>query len=343
MPSTGPKISSCAIAISVVTSPNSVGCDEQSRTGLYLTAAAYQPRTSLAALLDVAEDLVVVLRRDDRAELSARIERIADAHPGQLFGDELFECRGDRAFDNKPAAADAALAGVEAHAEYDPVGGILEVGIGKDDLRVLAAELQAELLEVAGRSLQRPPACRRRAGEGHHVDVGMLGDRLSDLGAEPCDDVEHAGGQSCLGQDVRHDERRGRGEFGGLANDRAAGGQNERHTFGEDEEREIPRRDQAHDADRLARDQTEDAVAKIVEGLAMQHPRRAGGIFVDVGRALDFAARLADRLAGLQRFEQRQSPRRARGCPARPSAEWRRARPKIVPTSGGPRRPGAQP
>ena len=74
----------------------------------------------------------------------------------------------------------------------------------------------------------------------------------------------------------------------------------------EDEEGEIPRRDQADDADRLASDQSEHLVAKIVEGLAMQHPRRAGGIFVDVGGALDFAARLADRLAGLQRFEQRQ-------------------------------------
>src|SRR6218665_2921523 len=52
-----------------------------------------------------------------------------------------------RAPHRQPAAAHGARAGIEGHA----VGRVVQIGVGEHDVRVLAAELQAQLLDVAGR------------------------------------------------------------------------------------------------------------------------------------------------------------------------------------------------
>ena len=45
-----------------------------------------------------------------------------------------------------------------------------------------------------------------RAGERHHVDVGVRRDRLADDRADTGDEVEHAGGQADLVDDLGEDE-----------------------------------------------------------------------------------------------------------------------------------------
>ena len=86
--------------------------------------------------------------------------------------------------DEQPGAGRADLAGVQEDRGQREVDGGLEVGVGEDDVGVLAAEFQRDLLH--GR---RPPAAmmrrpgRQAAGERHHVHVGVLGQRRADLGA----------------------------------------------------------------------------------------------------------------------------------------------------------------
>ena len=63
----------------------------------------------------------------------------------------------------------------------DRVGGAgdreIEIGIGEDDRRRLAAEFERDALEVAGRRLDDQLADLGRAGEGDLVDIGMIGER----------------------------------------------------------------------------------------------------------------------------------------------------------------------
>ena len=98
-------------------------------------------------------------------------------------------------------------------------------------------------------------------------------------------------------------KRRARGHLGRLDHRGAAGGERERQFLADDEEGEIPRRDDRDDADRFAQHDAQRAVAEIVVALAVQVAGERGGIAPDIDGAADFAARLGDRLAGLDRVE----------------------------------------
>ena len=65
----------------------------------------------------------------------------------------------------------------------------------------LAAELERDALHGLGGQLAHAPARARGAGERHHVDVGMRGDRLADHRAGAGHQVEHPGGQPGLVDD----------------------------------------------------------------------------------------------------------------------------------------------
>ena len=83
----------------------------------------------------------------------------------------------------------------------------------------------------------------------------------------------------------------------------AAGGEREGQFLADDQEREIPRRDDRDDADRLAQHHAEHGVAQRVVAFAVQVAGERCGIAPDVGGAGDLALCLGDRLAGLQRVE----------------------------------------
>ena len=56
----------------------------------------------------------------------------------------------DRLLDEHVVGGDARLAGVDELAPRDPAGGDLDVGVGGDDRRALAAELERDRREVLG-------------------------------------------------------------------------------------------------------------------------------------------------------------------------------------------------
>ena len=63
------------------------------------------------------------------------------------------------------------------------------------------------------------------AGERHHVDVGVLGDALTDDRADAGDEVEHAGGEADLVDDLGEDEGVQRATSLGLRTTVPAGGE----------------------------------------------------------------------------------------------------------------------
>ena len=143
------------------------------------------------------------------------------------------------------------------------------------------------------------------AGERHAVDVGVAGQRLAGaVGPEAVHDVEHARRQAGLQGQLAQPRRRQRRLLGRLEHRRAPERQRRRDLPRGLHEREVPGADAGRDAGRLVADV---GVATVVD------PRLAVGVRGPVGEeaqvagaARDVGARLADRLAGVARLEQRE-------------------------------------
>ena len=109
---TGPKISSRAMAMSSLTLSKIVGSTKKPLVADAL-AAGDELGPLLLAEVDVAEDLVELLLRDLRALLGRRVERVAELAALGLLGQPLDELLVDLLLDEQPAAGRAALAAVE--------------------------------------------------------------------------------------------------------------------------------------------------------------------------------------------------------------------------------------
>ena len=172
---------------------------------------------------------------------------------------------------------------------------------------------------------------------------GMLDQALPAHAAGPGDHVQHALGQARLERDPLQLERGQRRQLGRLQHDRVAGRERGRDLPRGDHEREVPRHDQAHDAERLAEGHVD--AAGDGDRVAEQALRRARVVAERLHHHLHLAARVGDRLAdvaGLERGEVlRRAPRaRRRGGAAarRGRPATRRATPGTPPWRGPPRR-----
>ena len=156
--------------------------------------AADDERGALAeADLDVVPHPVALLEADERADLGRVVGRIADLDLPGRRGEQLDDLLVDRALDEDPAARAAVLAAVVEDAVRRLAREPLEVGVGVDDVRALAAELEADLLHVVRGQPHDLLAGRRLAGEGDLADARMRGDRRAGGAARPGHDVDDAG------------------------------------------------------------------------------------------------------------------------------------------------------
>ena len=191
-----------------------------------------------------------------------------------------------------------------------PAIGLVDVGVGVDDVRALAAELERDLLEVAGRGLDDQLADLGRAGEGDLVDVVVRGQRRARV-AVAGDDVEHAVGQAGLLEQLAEAQRRERRLLGRLEDDRAAAGQRGPELPGRHQQREVPRDDLPDDADRLLEREGQVArpgwAQRERDRVALDLRRPARHVVEQVGGERDVGdARDRHRLAVVERLEQRQ-------------------------------------
>ena len=111
--------------------------------------------------------------RDDSAHLCFWIQRIAQSDPRQLVDHPRLECLGYARLDNQARAGHAALPRVKAKPEGNAIGGIVKIGVGKNQLRIFPAQFQRDLLEIGFRRLQDPRAHRAGAGKRDHINVRM--------------------------------------------------------------------------------------------------------------------------------------------------------------------------
>jgi hypothetical protein len=128
----------------------------------------------------------------------------------------------------------------------------VEIGVLEDQGGVLAAELEAQLLEARGRHRGDPRAGRGAAGERHAAHVRVSAQRLAHLRAVAVDDVERAVGHAGLGQDLSEQGRGPRRELARLRDHRVAHRQRRRRLPRQQVQRQVPRRDQRDHAEGLS-------------------------------------------------------------------------------------------
>ena len=239
---TGPKISSWATVESLLTFVSSVGSTYQPCSRSRGDAAAERHRGALVdRRLDVAQHAVAVRFGDQRAD--DRVGGVRIAHLERL--EHLDGPRHDlvvlRSRRQDPAHARAVLALRGAGAEGDDHrdGGV-EVGVLEDDRRRLAAELEHAALDLRTADLADLLADLGGAGERDHVDV-RVGDQVLGRLARGGDDVDHAGREPGLGDQVGHREQRQRVRVRGLDHGRAAGHDRRRDLLGDARQREVER------------------------------------------------------------------------------------------------------
>ena len=198
----------------------------------------------------------------------------------------------------------AALAGREEGAVDGAFDRDLEIGVVEHDQRILAAHLELHLLHRVGRDAGCATlrAGGDRAGEGDRVDVlGLFSIASPTTEPRPMTRLNTPVGRPARAMISDKRMRRRRHEIGRLEHDAIAVGERRRDLPGRNGDREIPRRDQADDADRLARDLDVDAGPHRGELLAGQAQALAGEEQEDLPGAHDLADALGQGLAFLAR------------------------------------------
>ena len=162
------------------------------------------------------------------------------------------------------------------------------------------------MLQAVGRVLRHLDAGLARARERDHRHVRMRDDRVADLSPASVDDVDDAGRDARLVQQLHEAlaERRRVGRR--LEDDGVPADERGQDLPGRDRDREVPRRDHSDDADRLAHAHVE-LVAELGRGrLPEEPPALAAHVVGHVDGLLDVPARLGQHLAHLVRHQLRQ-------------------------------------
>ena len=270
-----------------------------------MDGAALAPRLFERALHAVKGHAV-----NQRPDMRGIVERRSDPQGGEGRGQALDKGFADAVVDDEAAQGGAALAAGSGCRKHRAAQREVEVGAGRDDRGVVAAEFEDRTGEALGEAhcdiLSHPHAARRADDR----DVGVIGDRGAASRIADYDLHQIVGRQIIIVRRFRQQPGKGeRGERGFLRRfpDRAVaahqcdGRPPRPHRGGE-----IERRDQAEHPHRVP-----------IFGQAMFGPfgrdgqpeqlaRQADGIFADVDDFLHFAARFGQDLAILDREQQRQ-------------------------------------
>ena len=193
-------------------------------------------------------------RRDQRTGLSVVIERSAEADLLGTLDEAVDEFLGDGLLDDESGTSRAHLTGVDESGVERIVQGRLEVGIGEDDVGVLAAELEGDLLDRVRGVAGQQTTGDESAGERDHVDVLVSRQRGTSIGARTEDEVADSGRQTELLEDLHGEDRSVRGQLGGLEDEGVAGGDGRGDLPRSLQQRVVPRGDERTDADGLMHD-----------------------------------------------------------------------------------------
>ena len=136
----------------------------------------------------------------------------------------------------------------------------VEIGVGEDEERRLAAELEGDRDDVLGRGLADQASGVDRARERDTADPGMGDERGSRLLSDPLHNVQDPRRQLGLLGEIGEEGAGQRRPLGRLQDGRASGGKGRTDFPGREHEGRIPGRDQRRDAGRVVADAVLDPV-----------------------------------------------------------------------------------
>ena len=127
----------------------------------------------------------------------------------------------------------------------------VEISVGKNNLRALAAELQRNRAMALGRRLLDQRTHRRAASKTDVVDARVTRQGVTHLMTVARDDIDHAGRKTDFGSQLCDPEQRQAGVFGRFDHADIAGGQGATDAATKDLHPVVPRDDVARDAVRF--------------------------------------------------------------------------------------------
>ena len=269
-------------------------------------AAGEELRALVRADPRVRVDLVERLLVDHGAEVGLGIPAGADPHLLGARDEPLLQLAVDRLVDDHAARGRAALPGGAEGRPDDPLHRELEVGVVHDDDRVLAAELEVDVLEVVGGRLRDRDSRLARAGEGDDRDVRVADEPLAGLLAVAVHEVDDPVRQARLAEQLDEALGQERRVLRRLQHDGVPADERGRELPGGDRDREVPGRDRADDADRHPHRHLELVAQLRGRRLAEEAAALAGHVDRHVDRLLDVAAGLREHLAHLAAHQLRQ-------------------------------------
>ena len=223
---------------------------------------------------------------------STRVSRVADLQRVHRGDEALGELVGDPLVHIHALVADADLAAILEARQHGGAHRRADVGVLGDDERRLAAELEAQQLEVVGGVAEHLLAGAHAAGQRDQARDRVAHQRRADALAGAADDVDDAGREIELERELRDLERRDRRALVRLDDDRVAGDQRRPDLAAHQRRRIVPGGQRDDDAVRDALDP--DLLVGHVGGddVAGDAARLLGGIGEVERGALDLAARL---------------------------------------------------
>ena len=197
----------------------------------------------------------------------------------------------------------AALAVETVDLEDGGVESAVEIGVGENNGGRFAAQLERQALQLIGRGFHDDGAGGGFASQRDERDQRMSHQRRARFFAEALDNVEDAGRQVGLFEDLRELPRRERRPLGRFQDDRVAGGERRSDAPGGKHHGRVPGRDDAARAHRHSQ--------AVVEPLVIHRIRAAVhgllgvfGVKAEVfGGAGDLRANDLERLPGIQAFD----------------------------------------
>ncbi len=269
-------------------------------------ATGYQPCALGDGILDVLADLGGGAIVDQRANVSALLQAVANPQLGHRRLEFLGKGVVNAVLHVDAVDAHTGLPGVAVLGLHGALHRLVQVGVIEDDKWRVAAQLQGHLLDPRRALLHQLGAHFGGAGEGNLADLGVGGQLVADVAGRAGHDAEHALGNSgALGQ-LDHRQRRERRLRCRLDDHGAASRQRRAGLAGDHRRRKIPRGDRRGHADRLLDD--EDALVLLVtgDGVAVDALGFLGEPLDKGGRIGDLALGFGQRLALLQRHQSAQ-------------------------------------
>ena len=188
---------------------------------------------------------------DERPDVRLGVERVSDAQATGRLGEPGHDLVVHRGLDQEARAGLAALAGRVVDRPDRGGDRLVEVRVGEDDARALAAQLQRDPLDRVGAQAHDLAAGRRRAGERDLLNSGMRDEVAPDGRPIRRQDVDDAGREPDLDGELGEPERRERRSRIGLEDGGAAGRERGRQLPRRHHQRVVPRHDLGAHTDRL--------------------------------------------------------------------------------------------